>query len=62
MSSWSYFYLCVRHESDVLWALTGPNVYGLFVMGCRWQGPRFEEWLFETLRSRLFGSAPPGVR
>lgn len=44
--------------ADVLWALTGPDVYGLFVLDCRWPGRKFEEWLFETLRSRLFEPAP----
>jgi TetR/AcrR family transcriptional regulator, regulator of cefoperazone and chloramphenicol sensitivity len=40
--------------ADVLWALTGPDVYGLFVVDCGWSGPRFEEWLLATLESRLF--------
>ena len=40
--------------ADVLWALTGPDVYGLFVVDCGWPGPRFEEWLLATLESRLF--------
>jgi AcrR family transcriptional regulator len=43
--------------ADVLWALTGPDVYGLFVVDRGWQGSRFEEWLFETLESRLFRPA-----
>jgi AcrR family transcriptional regulator len=43
--------------ADVLWALTGPDVYGLFVVDCAWPGPRFEEWLFRTLESRLFRPA-----
>ena len=46
-----------REAADVLWALTGPDVYGLFVLECRWPGLEFEEWLFETLQSRLFESA-----
>jgi AcrR family transcriptional regulator len=45
-----------RQAADVLWALTGPEVYGLFVAECGWAGARFEEWLFETLEWRLFGS------
>jgi AcrR family transcriptional regulator len=43
--------------ADVLWALTGPDVYGLFVVDCGWPGPGFEEWLFATLESRLFRPA-----
>src|SRR5215217_781572 len=43
--------------ADVLWALTGPEVYGLFVVDCGWPGPRFEEWLFATLESRLLRPA-----
>jgi AcrR family transcriptional regulator len=45
-----------REAADVLWALTGPDVYGLFVADCGWAGAGFEEWLFETLAWRLFGS------
>lgn len=44
--------------ADVLWALTGPDVYGLFIVDCNWPGLKFEEWLFETLKSRLFEPAP----
>ena len=44
--------------ADVLWALTGPDVYGLFVVDCKWPGLKFEEWLFETLKSRLFEPGP----
>ena len=46
--------------ADVLWALTGPDVYGLFVVDCGWPGPRFEEWLFATLEVRLFRPALDG--
>jgi AcrR family transcriptional regulator len=44
--------------ADVLWALTGPDVYGLFIVDCNWPGLKFEVWLFETLKSRLFEPAP----
>jgi TetR/AcrR family transcriptional regulator, regulator of cefoperazone and chloramphenicol sensitivity len=47
--------------ADVLWALTGPEVYGLFVVDRGWQGDRFEEWLFETFESRLFRPAQSDV-
>ena len=44
--------------ADILWALTGPELYWLFVVDCGWPGSRFETWLFETLETRLFGIAP----
>ncbi len=45
--------------ADVMWALTGPDLYTLFVVGCGWSPSRFEEWLFYTLQSQLFGGAVP---
>jgi hypothetical protein len=33
----------LREAADVLWALTGPDVYGLLVAGCGWAGAGFEE-------------------
>ncbi len=44
--------------ADILWALTGPELYWLFVVDCGWPGSRFEMWLFETLETQLFGTAP----
>ena len=49
--------LRIGEAADVLWALTGPDVYGLFIVECGWQGAGFEGWLFETLEWRLFGGA-----
>lgn len=47
--------------ADVLWALTGPELYWLFAVNSNWPGFRFEEWLFGTLESQLFGeTSPPG--
>ena len=47
--------------ADVLWALTGPELYWLFAVNSGWPGFRFEEWLFGTLESQLFGeTSPPG--
>jgi AcrR family transcriptional regulator len=46
------------HAADVLWALTGPDLYELFVVNCGWPDSRFEEWIFGTLESQLFGTAP----
>lgn len=44
--------------ADILWALTGPELYWLFVVDCGWPGSRFEMWLFEMLETQLFGTAP----
>src|SRR5919107_204066 len=44
--------------ADILWALTGPELYWLFVVDCGWSGSRFEMWLFETLETQLFVTAP----
>ena len=41
--------------ADVLWAFTGPELYWLFAVNRGWPGSRFEEWLFDTLESQLFG-------
>jgi len=41
--------------ADVLWALTGPELYWLFAVNSGWSGSKFEEWLFGTLESQLFG-------
>src|SRR4051794_33567523 len=45
--------------ADVLWALTGPELYWLFAVNSNWPGFRFEEWLFGTLESQLFGETSP---
>jgi AcrR family transcriptional regulator len=41
--------------ADVLWALTGPELYWLFAVNSGWSGSKFEDWLFGTLESQLFG-------
>ena len=45
--------------ADVLWALTGPELYWLFAVNSSWSGSKFEEWLFGTLESQLFGETSP---
>ena len=45
--------------ADVLWALTGSELYWLFAVNSGWSGFRFDEWLFGTLESQLFGETPP---
>jgi len=47
--------------ADILWALTGPELYQLFAIDCGWAASRYEEWLFGTLESQLFGVSPPHV-
>lgn len=49
--------LTVREASDELWALSGPDVFRLFVIERGWSKPRFEKWLFATLERALFGAA-----
>jgi AcrR family transcriptional regulator len=46
-----------EEAADILWALTGPELYWLFAVECGWPGSRFEEWLVETLEAQLFGTA-----
>jgi AcrR family transcriptional regulator len=46
-----------KAAADLFWALTGPDVYQLLVMHCRWPTDRFEAWLVETLGRELFGIA-----
>jgi AcrR family transcriptional regulator len=48
-----------KEAADVLWALTGPELYWLFAVNSGWPSYRFEEWLFGTLESQLFGETPP---
>lgn len=49
--------LAAREASDELWALSGPDVFRLFVIERGWSKPRFEKWLFATLERALFGAA-----
>lgn len=46
-----------RQAADVMWALSGPDVYRLFVVGRRWGRRRYEEWLGTMLEDALFGTA-----
>jgi AcrR family transcriptional regulator len=50
--------LTAAEAADVLWGLTDPDVYDLFVSGNRWTPERFRDWLELTLRTQLFGPAP----
>jgi AcrR family transcriptional regulator len=42
--------------ADILWGLTSPDLYHLFVIERRWAGPRYGEWLCATLEWLLFGA------
>ncbi|HEX7051283.1 MAG TPA: TetR/AcrR family transcriptional regulator [Longimicrobiales bacterium] len=46
--------------ADVLWALTGPDVYRLFVDERGWPAARYRGWLTRTLASLLFGGPADG--
>lgn len=43
-----------RAAADILWGLTGPAVYDLFVTQSGWSAPRFERWLIDLLAQQLF--------
>jgi hypothetical protein len=42
-----------REAADILWALTGPDVYRLFVVESGWSTVRFRRWLIGVLASLL---------
>src|SRR5262249_28050412 len=46
--------LGARAAADVLWALTGPDLYRLLVVESRWSTRRFRRWLTATLVVLLF--------
>lgn len=46
-----------RRADDILWALTGPDVYRLFVVERRWSRERFRDWLVDLLASELLDTA-----
>ncbi len=45
--------LRAREASDVLWALTSPDLYLLHVAGSRWSPSRYESWLRSTVERLL---------
>jgi AcrR family transcriptional regulator len=51
--------LTAREASDVMWALSGPDVYRLLVIERGWSLRRFERWLSETLERSLLD---PGAK
>lgn len=42
---------------DVVYALTSPELYDLFVCQCHWRPERFERWLVDSLRGLAFASS-----
>ncbi len=42
-----------RRAADILWGLTGPAVYQLFVVESGWSGSAFERWLRDLLEGLL---------
>jgi AcrR family transcriptional regulator len=45
----------VPEAVDVMWALTGPDLFRLFVVKRRWSRRRYEAWLGSKLEELLFG-------
>jgi AcrR family transcriptional regulator len=46
--------LAAREAGDVLWSLTGPDAYRLFVIERGWSRSRYADWLFSSLEQLLF--------
>ena len=49
-----------RDAADLLWALSGPDMFRLLVVERRWSRRRFEAWIAETAERALFAAAGPG--
>jgi hypothetical protein len=43
---------------DVVYALTSPELYELFVRDCRWRRDRFERWLVDAILQLGLGRPP----
>jgi AcrR family transcriptional regulator len=46
--------LTARQASDILWSLTGEDVYRLLVEQCGWPVNRYQQWLESALAKLLF--------
>lgn len=46
--------LSARRAGDILWALTSPHLFRLFVRQLRWSKRTYARWLHETLSQLLF--------
>jgi AcrR family transcriptional regulator len=42
---------------DILWSLTGYDLYRMLVIECGWEAERYENWLCQLLLDRLLQSA-----
>jgi AcrR family transcriptional regulator len=40
---------------DILWAISGPEFYGMFVRGRAWTPAEFSGWLFQLAEDQLLG-------
>ena len=49
--------LSARRAADILWALTGPDLYRLFVRELGWTKQSYARWLHDAVSQLLF--APP---
>jgi AcrR family transcriptional regulator len=45
--------LSEREAADVLWALSGPDVYRMLAVERAWSGDRYERWLADSLAAVL---------
>jgi AcrR family transcriptional regulator len=50
-------YLTTYEASDLLWALSGPGLYGLLVGVRNWSPERYERWLAHSLTRELLPGA-----
>lgn len=46
-----------REAPDILWGMTSPELYRLFVVERGWPGPRYADWLFTVLDGFLFSQS-----
>lgn len=46
------------HLADVLWVLTGPQLYIQFTAGRGWSADTYEQWLADALTATLLSPAP----
>ncbi len=48
--------LTIRAADDILWALSGPDTYRLFISEAGWSVDEYRRWLIETLSRQLLRS------
>lgn len=46
-----------RQADDILWAMTGPDVYRLFIIERNWTRSAFRHWLVNLITRELLGSS-----